>query len=137
MAYEGLARVDDLALVMSRPVSVQWQICAYTGSFALHRSYERGAASVVDLRLVGDESPALSLDELRSHGNVLLTDARRAAMDALHASTSVDLFRRGNFSPAQVKVLHQQARAAVTAWAQVESALGELVREFDKSNGRP
>ncbi|WP_255786083.1 hypothetical protein [Mycobacteroides abscessus] len=88
---------------------------------------------MADLRVIADETPALALDELRSHGNALLADARRAAMEALRAATAVDLFRTGGFTPTQVKLLHRQAKDAVTAWSRVETMLGELVHEFDKS----
>lgn len=88
---------------------------------------------MAELRVVGEETAPLSLDEPRSHGDTLLADAKRSATGALRASTSVDLFRSGALTLTQVKLLHQQTKSAVTAWWQVEAMLGELVREFDKS----
>lgn len=85
------------------------------------------------LRVVTDETPPLTRDELQSRGNGLLRDARLAMIEALHISTGSGLFRGGSFTPLMVKRLHEQAKEAVAAWSNVEAQLGELVREFDKS----
>lgn len=84
---------------------------------------------MADLRVVSDETPALSRDELQSRGNGLLRDARLAMIEALHVSTGSGLFRGGSFTPLMVKRLHEQAKESVAAWSKVEARLAELVRE--------
>lgn len=86
------------------------------------------------LRVVEDETPPLSVSELKDRGDKLLADARRHMITALHESTHPELFKSGSFKPNEVGRLHRRAKHAVQAWMNVEAALGELVREFNKAN---
>lgn len=89
------------------------------------------------LRAVADENPPLDRDAMQSFGNQRLIDARNAALDAMHISTGLAVYRRNIYTPSEVRALHRSAKAAVAAWVQVEVALAEIVHEYDKARAKP
>lgn len=89
---------------------------------------------MADLRVLRDESPALSRDELQARGNELATKARQAAIDAVRESMhSVFLERGVTLTPAKLRAWAYRARRARDAWQVVDEIISELLREFEKT----
>ena len=87
------------------------------------------------LRVIRDETPPLSQEELQERGNEMLRKARQATLDAIAASMPREFFRK------QVKLtdidrLRDEARRAREAWAKVEAIVGELLLEVEKSRAK-
>jgi hypothetical protein len=88
----------------------------------------------VTLHVVPDDSDPLSLSELQKRGNELLRAARKGAVEALHASTQMDLFYGGSFDHRDIRRLQHCAAEAASSWAAVAHSYAELLNEFDRSN---
>lgn len=89
---------------------------------------------MADLRVIRDETPALSSDELQSRGNDLATDIRKAAVDAVRQSMhDVFLERGGVLTPAKIREWRGRARDALEAWQKVDALTSELLREIAKT----
>lgn len=87
-----------------------------------------------DLRVVRDETPALSNDELQDRGNDLASEARRAAVDAVRESMIAEFMKRGiSLTRADLLRWRYRAREARAAWEKVEALTDELIREIDKN----
>lgn len=92
----------------------------------------------MSLRVVRDETPALSPDELRKHGTELATQARKAAIDAVRESMhSVYLERGVTLTPAMLRQWRHRARTARDAWQRVDDITSELLREVEKTTRTP
>lgn len=86
------------------------------------------------LRVVRDETPALSDDELRNRGNQLAREAKRAAVDAVRASMLSEFFEHGKqVTAADLRRWQERAKSAREAWAKVEALTDELIREISKN----
>ena len=91
------------------------------------------------LQAVGEQSDPLTLDGLRVRGNELLTQAHRAAVDALAVSAQARIFqvyryrKSGGIRIGMIRGLKREADEAVAAWTAVSGALGELINEFDRA----
>lgn len=89
---------------------------------------------MVDLRVVQDETPALSDAELRVRGNELATEARQAAIDAVRHSMISEFLARGiQLQKSDLRRWRERAKTARDAWAKVEALTDELIREIDKN----
>lgn len=88
----------------------------------------------MSLRVVRDETPALSPDELKKYGTELATQARKAAIDAVRESMhSVYLERGVTLTPAMLRQWRHRARTARDAWQRVDDITSELLREVEKT----
>lgn len=87
------------------------------------------------LKLVPDEEPeALSLPELKEHGDRLLRVAIGHAGTALMASVRPEfLFKRTSYGFRDVERIRDMAREASEAWALVADCMGDLMSEVDRS----
>lgn len=86
------------------------------------------------MRVVTDASDPLPADELRDVGNKLLTDARNAAIEALHKSAQATLLRP-SYTTHQIRRFRDAARDAAQEWQRVDGLLSEILREVDKTKG--
>lgn len=89
----------------------------------------------MSLRVIADDSDPLPIAELKSLGDQLLTQAKKAAGDALLASVQPEfLFQlHGSYGLTDVTHLRAKAKVAADAWAKVDQLLSELVNEVEKS----
>ncbi|WEK60520.1 MAG: hypothetical protein P0Y60_14560 [Candidatus Microbacterium colombiense] len=87
-----------------------------------------------ELRIIRDESPALSDDELHARGNELVTEARTAAIDAVRQSMISEFLARGlSLQKSDLRRWRERAKTAREAWAKVEALTDELIREIEKN----
>ncbi|MDR6867510.1 hypothetical protein J2Y69_002114 [Microbacterium resistens] len=88
----------------------------------------------MNLRVVRDETPALSDAELRERGNDLAAQARRAAIDAVRESMVSEFLARGqSLTVPALRRWRERATLAREAWARVEALTDELIREVEKN----
>lgn len=86
------------------------------------------------LRIVNDESAPLTRDELRERGNSLVTDARRAALNAIALSMQPEYVERGHsIQRRDLLRWRGKAMAARDEWQKVIDATTELLAEMDKT----
>lgn len=86
-----------------------------------------------ELRVIRDETPALSDDELRARGNELVTEARQAAIEAVRQSMISEFLARGlSLQKSDLQRWRERAKTAREAWAKVEALTDELIREIEK-----
>ncbi|MCK2034462.1 hypothetical protein [Microbacterium sp. KSW4-4] len=89
----------------------------------------------MNLRVVRDETPALSDDELRERGNDLARKAKRSAVDAVRKSMLSEFFEHGKpITRADLRRWRERAKSAREAWAKVEALTDELLREIEKNS---
>ncbi|QOC24823.1 hypothetical protein IC744_16300 [Microbacterium hominis] len=93
---------------------------------------------MADLRVIRDESPALSREELQKRGNELATQVKQAAINAVRESMhSVYLERGVTLTPARLREWRHRARTARDAWQRVDDIASELLREVEKTTRKP
>lgn len=89
---------------------------------------------MADLRVIRDETPALSDDELHARGNELATRARQAAIEAVRQSMVSEFLARGlSLQKSDLRRWRERAKTARKAWAKVEALTDELIREIEKN----
>ena len=88
----------------------------------------------MNLRVVRDETPALSDAELRERGNDLASQAKRAAIDAVRESMVSEFLERGqSLTIPALRRWRDRAIRAREAWAKAEALTDELIREVEKN----
>lgn len=88
----------------------------------------------MSLRVIRDESPALSDEDLHARGNELVTEARQAAIEAVRQSMVSEFLARGlSLQKSDLRRWRERAKTAGEAWAKVEAITDELIREIEKN----
>ncbi len=88
------------------------------------------------LRVVGDEKPPLSREELRERGNDLVTEARKAAISAIGKSMVPEFVARGrSLQRRDLLRWRSFATGARDEWQVVIDKITELLHEMDKTEG--
>ncbi len=89
---------------------------------------------MAELRIIRDETPALSDEELHARGNELVTEARQAAIEAVRESMISDFLSRGlSLQKSDLRRWRERAKTAREAWGKVEALTDELIREIEKN----
>ena len=85
------------------------------------------------LRRVEPERPPLSRDALQKKGDALVSEARKAALDAVRRSMHSEFISVGkSISEADVWRWRGRARDSIAAWREVESITTELLVEIER-----
>jgi hypothetical protein len=88
-----------------------------------------------NMRLIRDESPARTKDELFEWGNRRITEARVAAVDAVrHSMHSEFLEKHKVVDVQQLRRWRGRARYALAAWRKVDDIVSEILREVEKAS---
>mgnify|MGYP000942112903 CR=1 FL=1 len=84
---------------------------------------------------VEDQSRALSLDELKQRGNVMITAIQKSGVDAVRLSLlSEFVANRDSVTPAKLRRWRSDVRGAIEAWRHVESLCTELLNEVERTS---
>jgi len=84
---------------------------------------------------VEDKSRALSVEELKQRGNVMITAIQKSGLDAVRLSLLSDFVaNRASVTPAKLRQWRADVRTAIEAWRQVESLCTELLNEVERTS---